>query len=476
MSKGDIFLVDDNPNNLTLLYGILRNAGYQVRAANNGRRALETVTAYPPELIMLDINMPEMNGYEVCEKLKANHETQDIPVIFISALDDVFDKVRAFQVGGIDYVPKPFHAEEVLARVETQLNVFRLRRDLESKRMELEVKQRQLEDSNRELERQNDELARKNEELSRAQMRTNLIFSALSDVLPGTVLDDKYRLDHKIGAGGFGAVYKATHLELGRPVAVKILRPTPGNDTPEALSRFRQEAVSACRLSHPNAVTVVDFGISSTGIAYLVMELLQGRTLKEVLQDQPVLSLRRAAEILSPVCEALATAHGANIVHRDIKPDNIFLHRGDQGGEVIKVVDFGIAKLVGTEHPPEMQGMTETGVILGTPDYMSPERLSGGQYDGRSDVYSVAVLLYQMLSGHLPFQFDREAGPYAIALKLMTEEPRPLGDIVLDLPEEIGRLVGRALAKNPEARPSAREFARELSSSVAPGGLTAEPR
>jgi serine/threonine-protein kinase len=115
-------------------------------------------------------------------------------------------------------------------------------------------------------------------------------------------------------------------------------------------------------------------------------------------------------------------------------------------------------------------------VILGTPDYMSPERLSGGQYDGRSDVYSVAVLLYQMLSGHLPFQFDREAGPYAIALKLMTEEPRPLGDIVLDLPEEIGRLVGRALAKNPEARPSAREFARELSAAVAPGGLTAEPR
>jgi two-component system sensor histidine kinase/response regulator len=138
VSNGDIFLVDDNPNNLTLLYGILRNAGYQVRAANNGRRALETVTAYPPELIMLDINMPEMNGYEVCEKLKSNASTQDIPVIFISALDDVFDKVRAFQVGGIDYVPKPFHAEEVLARVETQLNVFRLRRDLESKRMELE--------------------------------------------------------------------------------------------------------------------------------------------------------------------------------------------------------------------------------------------------------------------------------------------------------------------------------------------------
>ncbi len=461
MSKGDIFLVDDNPNNLTLLYGILRNAGYQVRAANNGRRALETVTAYPPELIMLDINMPEMSGYEVCERIKANPTTRDIPVIFISALDDVFDKVRAFEVGGVDYVPKPFHAEEVLARVDTQLNLFRLRRDLESKRMALEDKQRALEESNRELERQNDELARKNEELERARARTNLIFSALSDALPGTILDEKYRLDEKIGAGGFGAVYRATHLTLNRAVAVKVLRPSPGNDSPEAVERFRQEALSASRLSHPNAVTVMDFGVSGVGIAYLVMELLEGRTLKEVLLDENLLPVERCVEILAPVCAALAEAHAANVVHRDIKPDNIFLHVGDRG-EVIKVVDFGIAKLFGLAQAPEMQGMTETGVILGTPDYMSPERLSGGRYDGRSDVYSVGVLLFQMITGKFPFKLDREAGPYAIALKLMTEEPRPVREFVPDVPFSIESLVSRALAKDPDRRPTAREFADEL--------------
>jgi DNA-binding response OmpR family regulator len=464
MSKGDIFLVDDNPNNLTLLYGILRNAGYQVRAANNGRRALETVSAYPPELVMLDINMPEMNGYEVCEKLKANPITRDIPVIFISALDDVFDKVRAFQVGGIDYVPKPFQAEEVLARVETQLNIFRLRRDLESKRMELEHKQRELEASNRELERQNGELARKNDELLRAQARTNLVFSALSDVLPGTVLDERYRLDEKIGAGGFGAVFKATHLTLNRPVAIKVLRPSPGNDSPEALARFRQEALSASRLSHPNAVTVIDFGVSSAGIAYLVMELLEGRTLKEVLHERAVLPLPRCAEVLVPVCDALAEAHAAGIVHRDIKPDNIFLHAGETG-EVIKVVDFGIAKFFARE-APEMQGMTETGVILGTPDYMSPERLSGGRYDGRSDVYSVGVLLFQMLTGQMPFKLDREAGPYAIALKLMTEEPRKLREYASDAPPQVEELVSRALSKDPDERPSAREFGYNLSAAA----------
>jgi DNA-binding response OmpR family regulator len=461
MSKGDIFLVDDNANNLTLLYGILRNAGYQVRAANNGRRALETVGAFPPELVMLDINMPEMNGYEVCERLKAEPATRDIPVIFISALDDVFDKVRAFEVGGVDYVPKPFHAEEVLARVETQLNLFRLRRDLESKRIELEKKGRELEDTNRELERQNVELARKNDELVRAQARTNLIFSALSDVLPGTVLDEKYKLVEKIGAGGFGAVYRATHLTLGRPVAIKVLRPSPGNDSPEAVERFRQEALSASRLSHPNAVTVIDFGVSAAGIAYLVMELLEGRTLKEVLQEQGRLPIERCAEILRPVCEALAEAHDANVVHRDVKPDNIFLHAGEHG-EVIKVVDFGIAKLFAHAGAAEMQGMTETGVILGTPDYMSPERLSGGRYDGRSDVYSVGVLLFQMITGKFPFALDRDAGPYAIALKLMTEEPIRLRDVTPEAPPEVEALVARALAKDPDTRPTARELAGEL--------------
>jgi DNA-binding response OmpR family regulator len=469
MSKGDIFLVDDNANNLTLLYGILRNAGYQVRAANNGRRALETVSAYPPELLMLDINMPEMNGYEVCEQLKANPITRDIPVIFISALDDVFDKVRAFRVGGIDYVPKPFQAEEVLARVETQLNLFRLRRDLESKRIELERKQRELEASNKELERQNVELERKNDELVRAQARTNLIFSALSDVLPGTMLDEKYRLEEKIGAGGFGAVFKATHLTLNRPVAIKVLRPSPGNDSPEAVERFRQEALSASRLSHPNAVMVIDFGVSTAGIAYLVMELLEGRTLKEVLQEQSVLPVSRCVEILVPVCEALAEAHAANVVHRDVKPDNIFLHEGEHG-EVIKVVDFGIAKLFAHAEAPEMQGMTETGVILGTPDYMAPERLSGGRYDGRSDVYSVGVLLFQMITGKFPFKLDREAGPYAIALKLMTEEPRPVREFAPDVPAEIERLVTQALAKDPAERPTAREFARDLAALVRAAG------
>ena len=461
MGKGDIFLVDDNPNNLTLLYGILKNAQYQVRVANSGRRALDTIGAYPPELIMLDIQMPEMDGYQVCEQLKLAPETCDIPVIFISALDDVFDKVRAFHVGGVDYVTKPFQAEEVLVRVETQLNLFRMRRELERNQELLEQEQRALEAANGELSRRNEDLQRANDELLRAQARTNLVFSALSEALPGTVLDEKYRLDEMIGSGGFGAVYRAMHLALDRAVAVKVLRPSPGNDSPEALSRFRQEAVSTTRLNHPNAVTVMDFGVSTAGIAYLVMELLEGQTLKDILVDGATLPLERCASILVPVAEALAEAHAAGIVHRDIKPDNIFLHAGEHG-EIVKVLDFGIAKLVGKGVEHEAQGITETGLILGTPDYMSPERLTGVSYDGRADVYSVGVLLYRMLCGHLPHHIEKGASPYAVALKLMTAEPRPIREVAPDIPEPVERVVRRALAKNPETRATAAEFAREL--------------
>jgi PleD family two-component response regulator len=140
MSSGDVFIVDDTPANLDLLAAILRDSGYDVRVANSGRRALRVVSAHPPDLVMLDIQMPEMDGYEVCRQLKADPATSAIPVIFISALDDVFDKVRAFRAGGVDYVAKPFQAEEVLARVETQLELVRLRRELEHLRRERESK------------------------------------------------------------------------------------------------------------------------------------------------------------------------------------------------------------------------------------------------------------------------------------------------------------------------------------------------
>jgi DNA-binding response OmpR family regulator len=441
-----ILIVDDTPANLTLLSGMLLERGYVVKVATHGRRALAIAETTKPDLVMLDITMPEMDGYEVCRALKARAETRDVPVLFLSALDEVGDKLQAFRAGGVDYVTKPFQVEEVLARVETQVRVRRLQRAVERREQE--------------LQRQNGELARRNAELLQAQRRTDLVFSALAEVLPGRVLDGKYRLDRRIGEGGFGAVFRATHLTLAREVAVKIFRPSRGNDSPQGLERFRREGATACRIDHPNVVQVLDSAISDEGIAYIVMELLEGRSLGEELRALGRFSPRRALDIAIPVCEVLAEAAARGMIHRDIKPANVFLHRGREG-EVVKVVDFGIAKLVGEAPDGLNDEITRSGVVVGSPSYIAPERMLDGDYDDRADVYSLGVVMYQMMTGHLPF----EGGPQnfaAIALRSLAEDPPRLRDYLPDLPLPLESQVLTAMDKRRDARPAAKELAIAL--------------
>ncbi|HET7293966.1 MAG TPA: response regulator [Vicinamibacteria bacterium] len=433
---GTVLIVDDNEKNLELLGDVLRSRAYRVRGALSGSQALKIAATRPPDLILLDLQMPDTDGYEVCRRLKHDPATREIPVIVISALDDVTDKVKAFEAGAVDYVTKPFQAPEVLSRVGAHLQLFQLQRD---------------------LERKNAELQKSNEELRQAQARTERVFSALAAALPGTVLDEKYRLDERIGTGGYGTVFRAEQLGLKRPVAVKVFRPWEGADNSLALERFRREGISACRLNHPNAVSVLDCGISSSGIAYLVMELLEGDTLSALLRSAGRIAPSRCAQILGPVCDMLAVAHEAGLVHRDIKPDNVFLHRTPRGDEMVKVLDFGIAKLIGDVEEPLSHTLTRN--LVGTPSYVCPERLSGLDYDGRADTYSVGVMLYQMLSGRLPFPLPR-ANAFAAALAAIQREPPPLSDV--ELPTEVETLVMRALAKEPSRRPTAREMTAAL--------------
>ncbi|MCS6884307.1 MAG: protein kinase [Acidobacteriota bacterium] len=436
--KADILIVDDTPANLELLLRMLREQSYKARVTTTGAMALAAARLSPPELIMLDITMPGMDGYEVCKQLKADERTKDIPVIFISALDEPMDKVKAFNVGGVDYITKPFRFEEVIARVETHLKISRLQR---------------------ELERKNAELQRKNEELIRLNNRARMIFNALSEALPGQVIGSKYKLESKIGSGGFGVVYKAQHVDIRHTVAVKIFQPK-GSDSlanTKAKERFRLEGISACRINHINALQVLDFGLTEEGLPYLVMELLNGHTLKQELRQKTRLPLARALQIILPVCNVLSVAHAAGVIHRDIKPDNIFLHTSSEGEEIVKVVDFGIAKIVGEVVDLDMQDLTVAGRIVGTPVYMSPERLSNQSYDGKSDVYSVGIMLYQMLSGQLPF-FSREKDLLSIAMLHLTKEPPRLREIVPDIPPAIEQVVLLALAKDPAKRPTAKEL------------------
>ncbi|MBI4749541.1 MAG: serine/threonine protein kinase [Acidobacteria bacterium] len=276
----------------------------------------------------------------------------------------------------------------------------------------------------------------------------------------GTVLDGKYRLEAPIGLGGFGVVYRAIHLGLGRAVAVKILHANVSNATAEELERFRLEGVSTCRIDHPNAISILDFGITADGFAYLVMELLDGRLLVDELREKLKLSLQRATEIIVPVCDVLAEAHSAGIVHRDIKPDNIYLHQTKRG-EVVKVLDFGIAKLSGSAANVSGRSLTGAGIVMGTPEYMAPERVRNKAYDGRSDVYSLGIMMYQMLSGRLPF--ESQDGDLVAVMWMQANDPPPsLRQYVPEIPVEIESLIFRALSKQAVLRPTAEEFADEL--------------
>jgi hypothetical protein len=319
-----------------------------------------------------------------------------------------------------------------------------------------------------ELERKNSELMMKNQLLAesraeniRTARRTEQIFSALSEALPGHVLDEKYRIEEKIGSGGFGTVYRGEHILLHHPVAIKVFRPAVGREGIDSLERFRLEGISACRVNHPNAVTVLDFDVSSGSLAYLVMELLEGHSLAQQLRSEGRLPPVRAAEIACAVCDALAQAHAAGIVHRDIKPSNVFLH-GTNGDQVVKVIDFGIAKLTDESDLPGAE-TTLSGMFLGTPAYMAPERVFNQPYDGRADVYAVGVMIYEMVAGRLPFEKITTAGGHLSLMRMhAVEEPPPLTKVVPDAHPALEDAVMRAMQKEPEKRPTAAQLGAML--------------
>ncbi|MDX6693967.1 MAG: eukaryotic-like serine/threonine-protein kinase [Blastocatellia bacterium] len=280
------------------------------------------------------------------------------------------------------------------------------------------------------------------------------------DPLVGRTLDEKYRLDERLGTGGMGTVYRATHLLIDRPVAVKLLNPRFVEDE-AAQARFRREARAAGRLQHSNAVAVTDFGRTSDGYVYIVMELLEGRTLRDVLAREAPLDTARSVSMMLQISAAVAAAHEAGIIHRDLKPANIFIVQRKDAPPFVKVLDFGIAKLAAESIDDEdPKTLTAVGVMIGTPKYMSPEQCDGGPLSPASDVYSLGIILYEMLTGTTPFT---GTSPLAIALKHSTEEPRPPREWVVTIPPAIEELVLKALEKNPLARPqNAAEFRREL--------------
>lgn len=276
-----------------------------------------------------------------------------------------------------------------------------------------------------------------------------------SNSLIGTILAGKYRIEARLGAGGMCEVYRARHVLIGKQVAVKVLKRELAAD-PKIAERFEQEARAASRVRHPNAIDVTDFGVAGDNMPFIVMELVEGMTLSELLRREGPMPVERAANILRQVCGALEVAHGVGVIHRDIKPDNILIAEYE-GGDWVEVVDFGVAKI--QEDVNRRAALTGANFIIGTPRYMSPEQCEERPVDARSDIYSLGVVLYEMLSGEAPF----EGNSTRLLIAHSVEPPVPLRQKIPDLPAEVENVVMSALEKEPDRRPhSAAELAREF--------------
>jgi DNA-binding NtrC family response regulator len=660
-----ILLVDDEVTNLDVLRHALEGRGYRLFIARSGETAIEVARRAHPQLILLDIVMPGIDGYETCRRLKQDADTREAAVIFLSSLDDTKDKVRGLDVGAVDFVSKPFQSDELVARVNTHLTLQRLRRQVEARNTELArelaVAQELLLEARRrvegsllgdspavralresiaryaadadvvlltgpqgagheaaaraihhasprsrhafihvncamvasgqdpgilnppsgsnlsllelathgtlyleEIERLSADLQGRLAEIlegiqaahessqpaepdvrfiaytsaplalasgfhqkllalvERRQLRVPSLTERAEDVSemalfflrrharrvgafvesiseqsmkrlrkyrwPGDVrelqsvieravtsarepvleidpalLDEglplgHYRLIDKLGEGGMGEVWRARHQLLARPCAIKLIKPDLLGESKRdaATERFQLEARTIARLTSPNTVRLYDFGVSETGSFYFVMELLAGMDVASLVQRFGPLPPERAVAVLRQACRSLGEAHAAGILHRDVKPQNLFLCRLGLDFDVVKVLDFGLVKSL---HEGAAQLTTE-GVLTGTPAYMPPERVMGEAADERSDLYSLGCVAYWMLTGRAVFTGE----PMTVMIHHARTVPQPPSNISgRPLPDRLEEIILSCLEKAPGKRPaSAVELWRQL--------------
>ncbi|HEY0467239.1 MAG TPA: serine/threonine-protein kinase, partial [Polyangiaceae bacterium] len=287
-----------------------------------------------------------------------------------------------------------------------------------------------------------------------------------NDALIGTLAAERYRVLKLLGEGGMGQVYLAEHIAIEKRVALKVLRAEFAGKG-DIVTRFQQEAISASRIKHPNVLDVFDFGQLENGCFFLAMEFLEGNDLADELSRRRVLGVENGIRISMQICRALAAAHANGVVHRDMKPENVFLQRTVDGEEIVKIVDFGIAQLRSKDAAvvETKRRLTRTGMIFGTPEYMAPEQAGGKHADPRSDIYSVGIIMYEMFTGAVPFTGDTFLGVLA---KHLSDPTPPMSAVypALSISPSLQAVIMRALEKDPTIRyQTMLEFAQAISAS-----------
>ncbi|MEM9192885.1 MAG: response regulator [Myxococcota bacterium] len=460
-TKPRVLVVDDHEMNRDMLARRLLRRGYEVVAVEGGAEALQALESDPYDLVLLDLMMPEVSGIDVLRELRKTRSKAELPVVMTTAKTESSEVVKALGAGANDYVTKPIDFPVLVARVESHLAI------------------------------------------REASVRPVVAVPASGDILPETVIDERYKIHEVAGEGGFAIVYRATQLSTGQTVAFKCMRPerTRLKNSASELLRFEQEMKAIRAIQHPNVVRLIDSGMipvqvkvsvgagwsegpgvdgaepdpseaptraaeatstrgATSGPAgetpYLVMEYLDGETLQQRFDREGPLAVVAAVDLLVPVLSALSAAHQSGVIHRDVKPQNVVLTVED-GDEVPKVLDFGVAKYADPGQAP----ITVHEAMMGTPEYMAPEQAEAfADLDARVDQFSAGAMLFHGLTGRRPYMG-------ATFLELVrkvsrADYPKP-SSLVSDIPPDLEAVVLRAMAKDRDDRFSSVEtFANAL--------------
>ena len=480
-----ILVVDDLEDNRAVLERRLRRQGHHVQCAAGGYAALDLLARERFDLVLLDVMMPDLDGLAVLERMKTTAASRDIPVIMISALDDLASVVRCIEHGADDYLSKPFDPVLLEARLRACLEKKWLR-DIELEYLRgvsrvidaaTAVESGRYESGGlTDVAARGDELGRlarvfdamANQVRAREQRLRDQVealkreIGAVQQAAPasgdardvpvltvGERFANRFEILDVIGSGGMGVVYRAHDRELDETIALKVLRPVVVTDA-ASIERFRREIRLARRISSKHVVRTYDIGEHS-GVHFLTMEYVEGITVRRLLATRGRLGVAPTLAIACQLAYSLVAAHEQGVVHRDIKPENLLL---DATG-VLKVMDFGVARPTAAG-----SGLTEVGLLIGTPSYMAPEQLLGEDFDQRADLYAVGVVLFECLVGRLPF--DAPSAVALIARVLRDDAPAPSA-LDPEIPAALSEIVQRLLAKDPADRvPSAADLARVL--------------